>query len=165
MRVSRKILQYYLDNDIRRVLKKHSSSLNEAQKTQLQASLDLHYSLQRLQVKKAFGEDVLRRTLQEIQDEKMRYSTDARSTYRLIVAGVAMLVVVFVVVGLNIPQAPTHNELSVSNVRPDGTIKNLQNLNQVDIKNDISLVEAIAPVSETEFDSVPNIEEVVDENF
>lgn len=160
-------LQKHIDNNLSKVTPIYSVSLNKEQKRELQACLDLHYSLQKLRVKDSFGKSALRNALDELLISESEKQSSKNPIIKFAAMAVAGLVLVFTVGGFSILSNNTPTELSSDNIKPNGSVDNLQNLNLADAENDTKLVEATSATTITEADmnQTPTIDEAIDENF
>lgn len=160
-------LQQHIDNNLSKVTPMYSASLNKDQKKELQACLDLHYSLHKIRVKDSFGKLALRNALDELIISEGEKQSSKNPIIKFAAMAVAGLVLIFAVGGFSILSNNTPTELSSDNIKPNGSVDNLQNLNLADAENDTKLVEATSATTITEADmnQTPTIDEAIDENF
>lgn len=163
------ILQYHIDNNLEHVSKKQASSLNTKQKEQLQACIDLHYRLNTTKLKPAFGHQALRSVLTELDEAPVLKRRFQWSNLKLGATALASLVIVMVIGGFSwLGANQSGGELSQDNVKPNGTVENLQNLNLADAENDSKTIQSdsgSASSAEITLSSTSNIDEAVNENF
>lgn len=164
-----KNLQYNIDNNIRHVSKKQASSIGAKQAEKLQACLDLHYQLNDLKVKPAFGHQALRNTLTELDAVSEAGSRFRWSNLKLGATALASLVIVLIIGGFSwFGTNQTGSELSQDNVKPNGTVENLQNLNLADAENDTKALQSDSSsvsTAEADLSNTSNIDEAINENF
>lgn len=163
-----KILQYHIDNNLPRVVKSRSRGLTISQVKQLQACIDLHFQLEDLRVKPAFGRQSLKEVLTELDKPKMKRRF-RWSSVKIATTAMASLLIVVAVGGFSLlGQDNKNGVLSSNSVKPNGTVENLQNLNLADAQNDTSTIQSdsnLAKSAEINLAKTSNIDEAVNENF
>jgi hypothetical protein len=163
------ILQYHIEHNLRRVSTKQTILLDTKQLQQLQACLDLHYRLNTINIRPSYGHRALRNmlvALKEAPETKPRFWWSA---FKLGVTAMASLVIVMVIGGFNwFGSSQIDSELSRENLRPNGTVDNLQNLNLADAENDSKTIQSESgSVSSAEINlsRTSDIDEAINENF
>lgn len=163
------IIQYHIDNNLTRVNAKSASSLSAKQRIEIQKCLDLHHQLLTIKLKPAFGHQALKATLAELEPETAPKQRFRWSTLKLGATAMASLLVVIVIGGFSwLGTNQSGSELSQDNVKPNGTIENLQNLNLADAENDTKAVQSDSNTvtsAEVNLAKTSSIDEAVNENF
>lgn len=161
------ILQYHIDNNLVRVSSKQAATLSIEKKRQLQACLDLHNRLSSVRVKADFGHQALREALGELDDAPLPSRRFQWSTLKLGATVMASLVIVVVIGGFSwLSTSSKNNELSQDNVKPNGTVENLHNLNLADVESDTKTIQSDSGSNTAvNLSSTSNIDEAINENF
>ena len=163
------ILQYHIEHNLKRVSTKQAKMLSAKQSQQLQACLDVHHRLNTISVKSSYGHRALRDTLIELEEAPEAKQRFRWSTFKLGATAVASLVIVMVIGGFSwLGSSQTSSELSQENLKPNGTVENLQNLNLADAENDSKTIQSetgSVSSAEVNLSSTSNIDEAVNENF
>ncbi len=164
-----KILQYHLDNNLKKVSPKHNSGLSPAEVKKLQLVLDIQTQAMGLRAKPSRGKHALSQTLKAIDTTPNRPSSLAAklwpSRLRLTTSVLAVFVVFMMAGGLAIfnSRGPADPLSSVA-LKANGTVDNLHNLNLADAENDISnsaTDNAATQQAEAKLSNESNLDEVI----
>lgn len=162
------ILQFHIDNHLTRVKRSAARGMQPGQVSKLQACLDLHYRLNAIKVKPAFGRQSFEEVLADIAmpQTKKRFEW---SGLKLTATALASLLVVVVIGGFSwLGANQTTNELSSDSVKPNGTVENLQNLNLAAAQKETETIQSDTSLDKSaqiNLSKTSNIDEAVNENF
>lgn len=162
-----KSLQYHIDNNLKKISPAHTQDISARQKLELQNCLDLHNKLESVKLKSAFGHRALNEALSAIDSEPTSHRRFQWNTLKLGATAMAGLLIVIVIGGFSwLGTTQNSSELSSDNVKPNGTIENLQNLNLADAENDSkSTQDDITNTAEINLANTSTIDEAINENF